>query len=441
MKIDTSYLNPGDVIVVACSGGPDSMCLLNLLLNDSKKFKLIAAHVNHKIRKESDTEYIKVEEFCLEHGINFEGYVIENYSNDNFHNDARIKRYNFFKEVIKKYDAKYLATAHHGDDLMETILMKIERGSNLSGYAGFREKVLKDNYTCIRPLIHYTKQEIEDYMNDNHLWYAVDNSNNTDHYTRNRYRHTVLPFLKNEDKDIHHKYYKFSQELLKNEEFIDRVVKKETKNCLKNDVIIVDEFKKLESFVGKRLIGDLLHRIYGDDLFLVSDIHIDNVYEMIMNKKSNMRLDLPGNVSAIKDYNEFKFVNNILDGTKEFLLEFNDYLEINNYIFKKTESDSKSNYVIRLDSSEITLPLILRNREIGDKMVVKNMNGSKKVKDILIDEKVNLSERDLLPIMCDSSNQVLWLPGIKKSKFDKDKSEKYDIIITVERKCGNEEKE
>ena len=98
------------------------------------------------MRKESDLEYIKVKEYCEKNNIIFEGYEILEYHNDNFHNEARIIRYDFFKSLVKKYHAKYLATAHHGDDLMETILMRIARGSNMPGYAGFRE-IVKKNFS------------------------------------------------------------------------------------------------------------------------------------------------------------------------------------------------------------------------------------------------------------------------------------------------------
>lgn len=439
MELNTSYLKPNDIIVVACSGGPDSMCLLHLLKNDPKNFKLIVVHVNHKMRPESDIEYIKVKEYCDKNDIFFEGYEILDYNNDNFHNEARIKRYNFFKDVIKKYNAKYLATAHHGDDLVETILMKISRGSNLSGYAGFREIVVKDNYTCIRPLIHFTKAQIEKYMNDNNLWYAVDNSNLEDHYTRNRYRHHVLNFLKDEEPNIHEKYYKYSSELLEACEFIDKIVDDLTKDVYKDGVIHIDLYKKLDYFVRKRLIGNILHTIYGDDLFLISDKHIELIDNLANMKKANAIANLPMNIIAVKNYEILEIkVNNVIKLDLDNY-PFNDYLRLGEYVFTNEENDLKSNYVIRLDSREITLPLYFRYRKTGDKIKIKNLNGSKKIKDIFIDSKINLEERDLIPILVDSSDKVLWIPGIKKSQFDKDKSDFYDIIIKCERKSIDEE--
>ena len=144
-------LNKDDVIILGWSGGPDSMALMHMLLSfrDSKNINIVCAHVNHKVRLESDEEMDWMEKVCSSHDIIFENMCINNYGDDNFENEARNIRYKFFEELVKKYGAKYLMTAHHGDDLMETILMKIVRGSNLSGYAGFKTVVDKKFYKIV----------------------------------------------------------------------------------------------------------------------------------------------------------------------------------------------------------------------------------------------------------------------------------------------------
>ena len=128
--INVVKIKEKDTIVVGNSGGPDSMFLMTLLINLSKKYdlKLICAHVNHNIRKESEEEQVFLMNYCQENNITFEVMKIEKYGDDNFHNQARNFRYNFFEDIVKKYDANYLMTAHHGDDLIETILMRIVRG-------------------------------------------------------------------------------------------------------------------------------------------------------------------------------------------------------------------------------------------------------------------------------------------------------------------------
>ena len=123
-------------VVIGVSAGPDSMCLLNLL--HSNDYKIVCAHVNHNIRAESTTEYKFLKKYCEKNKIEFEGLELEK-SN---HNESyyRKKRYTFYKELADKYKTKYIMTAHHGDDLIETILMRISRGSKI-GRASCRERV------------------------------------------------------------------------------------------------------------------------------------------------------------------------------------------------------------------------------------------------------------------------------------------------------------
>ena len=129
-------------------------------------------------------------------------------------------------------------------------------------------------------------------------------------------------------------------------------------------------------------------------------------------------------------YNYFELIRDT-DIISGYEMEFENYVELpNNHIIEKIEDTlDNSNFVCRLNSNEIALPLIVRTRKIGDKMYVKGLNGSKKIKDIFIDKKLSLHNRDSWPIVLDSKGNVVWIPGIKKSKFDKKKSEDYDIIL------------
>ena len=136
---NTVKLNEHDTIVVGVSSGPDSMALLYILyqLREKIGYKIVVAHINHNVRIESKEEEEFLKNYCFEHNILFEAMTINNYGDDNFHNEARNIRYHFYDELIKKYGANYLMTGHHGDDLIETILMRIVRGSTLKGYSGF----------------------------------------------------------------------------------------------------------------------------------------------------------------------------------------------------------------------------------------------------------------------------------------------------------------
>ena len=421
-----------DTIIIGCSSGPDSMALVDMLLKirDKYELSLIVAHVNHNVRKESYEEAEYMKNYCENNKILFESMTIEEYGDDNFHNEARNIRYSFFENLVHKYDANYLMTAHHGDDLIETILMRLVRGSNLNGYSGFKEVVQMDGYKIVRPLIHYTKQELEEYDKENNIKYYIDSSNDKDKYTRNRYRKYVIPFLKEEDANVHNKFLKFSEELDAASRFIDKERDKALDRCLDKNSIKIDCFIREDSFIQKEILYYLLSEFYQDDLILVNDKHIELVLNLIYSNKANAFINLPNEVVANKSYNMLELKRETLEITS-YEIEFNNYVLLpDNHIIESIDDTSdNSNNICRLSSKEITLPLVVRTRRIGDRMIVKGLDGSKKVKDIFIDKKIRMDKRDAWPIVVDSKGKIVWIPGVKKSAYDKKKIESYDIVL------------
>ena len=425
-------LSVGDTIVVGVSGGPDSMALLYILNEFKNKMDLniICAHVNHNKRKESEQEKIDLENYCKKNNITFEYIKVTNWEDDNFHNEARSVRYNFFEELVYNYGAKYLMTAHQGDDLIETILMRIVRGSTLKGYSGFSRIVDKGDYKIIRPLITVTKDEILKFDEKNGIQYAIDESNNEDHYTRNRYRHTVLPFLKQEEPNIHKKFLKFSETLLKNSNYIDSVASKEFNKVFQNGNLDIDKFKSLDPVIQTKIIYNILEKIYGDDLLIVGNAHVDLIFGLISSNKSNSVVHLPNNVIVVKSYNELTFSYDD-DVNDQYEIQIDEIVNLPNgkIIEKVDETNDTSNYTIKLNSKEVTLPLYVRNRRDGDKIKLKGINAYKKVSEIFINEKIKTSDRNSWPVVLDSKEEIVWLPGLKKSNLDKKNTEEYDIIL------------
>lgn len=426
-------LKYGDAIVLGVSGGPDSMALLHLLIKIKKELdiEVICAQVNHNTGRSGQAEEQEmVKKYCKNNGILFEGMTIEDYGDDNFHNEARSKRYNYFGSIVKKYHAKYLLTAHHGDDLIETILMRIVRGSTLRGYSGFSKIVEMGDYTILRPLINVTKDEILEYTKKNKIPYALDSSNTKDVYTRNRFRKYIVPEFKKEDKNVHNKFYKFSKTLLEYNEYIDKQVEKIIPKVLPQNILNIEEFNKLDKVIQMKIIYYILEKAYQDDLMLITDHHAELIYSLIISKKPNSYIYLPNNLKAVKSYNNLTFIKEYMN-TNEYEVEIINYVNLPNgkNIEVVETSKSSSNFVCRLSASDVKFPLRVRTRNDGDKMYVKGMLGSKKINDIFKDEKIPMTERDIWPIVVDSNNVVVWLPGLKKSKFDKQKDEKYDIIL------------
>lgn len=426
-------LNINDTIVVSCSGGPDSMCLLSLLLNlkKVKSLNIIVAHVNHKVRKESDEEESFVKEYTKSHGAIFELLTINNYNKKNFHDDARVQRYKFTDGLMKKYKAKYLFTAHHGDDLIETILMRIERGSNLTGYIGFKKEMDHDGYKVIRPLITLNKCEIKNFDETNNIPYRIDKTNMSNIYTRNRYRNKILPLLKEKNDNIQLKYLKFSQELNDYDTFIKRFIT--DKKILKDNRIDIEKYNSEGTFLKRKIIEMCIQSIQQHDELYVTDSVINEIQKAIESPKPNIKVSLNNGYVGIKEYNTF-YISRQKD-YKDFDILLKDRFENEFWIIKTNVStEENSNYIFRFLSSELSLPLHIKCCKQSDIIQPKNLNGNKKVKDILKDCKIPLEKRKNYPIIVDNKGIVLAIPGLKKSQFDKDKSQKYDIIIKCKEK-------
>ncbi len=165
-----------------------------------------------------------------------------------------------------------------------------------------------------------------------------------------------------------------------------------------------------------------------NDIMLITEKHLNLLEEIIHSDKPNQKINLPNNIIAIKNYNKLSFKKN--DNIKDYELELDEFIKLpNGKTIKKSTTTSNSNNTCRLNTKELKLPLYIRNKRNGDKIEVKGLNGTKKIKDIFIDKKVPIQDRSTWPVLVDSENNILWLPGLKKTKFDKSKEENYDIIL------------
>lgn len=424
-----SNLQEDEYIILGLSGGPDSMVLLNhlLILREKYKFKIVGAHVHHNLRKESDSEAELVKKYCLEHNVIFEMTKLE-YNQSFSEALGHERRYAFFEQMIIKYHAKYLFTAHHGDDLMETILMRLVRGSTLKGYAGIQGVSLRSNYTIIRPLLSLTKEQILLYANQQKLAYVVDKTNENIEYTRNRYRKYILPFLKTEDPNVHQKFLQYSKILNAYDSYVQMQVNQVYDQIVQNGIIDINLLSKQHQVIKCNIINRWLYGFYHEDIVIINRKHTDSIYKILESAKPNLKLNLP-KCTVIKAYNKL-YIKKIIDQEKyEYVIEDKVLLPQNHFIERVKTSALTNNYVTYLNTKNLKLPLYVRNYCYGDQMTIKNMKGHKKISDIFIDEKINYQERSQYPVVIDSTGEIIWLPGIKKSAFDSPKDEKYDIIL------------
>lgn len=424
-------LNADDWIVAAISGGPDSMALLHLLLevNKNKNINIVCAHVNHNVRSESDLEQNELESFCAKHNVIFEHKKLNKIKKTNFHNQAHLERQNFFDVLVDKYKAKYLMTGHHSDDLIETILMRISRGSTLRGYAGFEKEATKKDYVVLRPLINLTKEQLENYCQENDIKYALDKSNESDKYTRNRYRKEIVPALKNENKKIGQKFQIFSDKLIKTDNFVDDYVSERYKKLYKEKGISMSSYRLEHPFVQEKLIYKLIQLKCEKDLNSFNDTHVELILRELVTGKHNVKVNLPKQYILTVQYGYINITK--IKGIASYSYVLNDTFKLPNgkMIEFSEDEESNSNYVCRLSSSDIKLPLIVRSRSNGDTMTIMGLDGTKKISDIFTNEKISLNDRAEWPVVTDSDGKIVWLPGLKKSKFNKTRTEKYDIIL------------
>ncbi len=422
-------LNNNDSIVIGVSAGPDSMCLLYLLLKlrEELHFQIIVAHINHNVRVESEEEERFLKNYCTDNNVIFEKLKIEEYGKENFHAYARNIRYKFYEDLIKKYNAKYLMTAHHGDDLIETILMRLVRGSNLAGYQGIPMISQRENYLLVRPLLFVTKDEIKKFDDLNNILYRIDKSNTSSKYTRNRYRMKVLPFLKEENKDVHLKFLKFSNMLESATKYLEKVVDITYNRICRDKKLNIREFLKEDDFIKNLILEKLLKNIYND-LSCLEEKHLVLLKDFIFRSKTGSTMDLPLGVHARINYGYLSFVKKEIK--KDYCVPLEDGLVVpNGFKFIKLESIENGNDTLHLDSSLVSMPLYVRNKRDGDFIELKGTNGKRKVSDIFIDLKVNREDRNSYPIVVDSKDKIIWIPKLKKSKYDSKNYEKCDIIF------------
>ena len=430
-------LNIDGKVVLACSYGPDSMCLLDIL--KKMKIDIVVATVNHKLREESDEEYRLLKKYCDDNNLIFEGYEIKEFPKGNMEAIARSIRYKFLDEVVNKYRAKYLFTAHHGDDLVETVLMKINRGASLKGYSGISFISSFNGYNLVRPLLYLTKEEILKYNEDNGILYAVDQTNFELDHTRNIFRHKVLPVLKEINPQIHKKFINFSDNILNYYNYVNEEVNSYKSLYYNNGRLDINEINLLPLFIKKLLVQSILQDIYKDNIDKINSKHIELIIKLFDSTKANSVINLPMNINVYKFYNIIEIKEEIYVNDYDCVLS--DKIKLNEFqIYLVDKSDIiKSNYLIRLDKRDVALPLHIRNRKVGDKIQLKN--GTKSVGEVLSEAKISFLQRDEYPILTDDDGKILWIPGVKKSKYDRNINDSYDIIVKCKKEGEkNEEK-
>lgn len=433
-----SMFDKGDKVIVAVSGGPDSICLLHSLyeLREKLAITIYAAHLNHCLRgraADMDEEYVK--EFCHKLNIEFRSKRVDvnklsKDKNISCESAGRKARYDFFYELKKEFNAQKIAIAHNANDQAETILMRIMRGTGLNGLVGIRP--VRDKI-FVRPLINITRSQIEDYCTLNNLNPRIDKTNLETIYSRNKIRLELIPYIqKNFNEDIIKTLNRLSDTIKADNDYLEAISKEKFKKyCdINKEKVIISKGAFVEhKAIITRIIRLAIYNLCGN-LYNLDKSHIYQIID-IQGTSTGKALNLPGNINVINNYgNIYIYKTKNYSSKKETNTEYKLGMGINelrdeNLIVElsllKNESiqNLKSNKLIKyFNYDKIKGEIVLRHKKDGDRFIPLGMNGSKKLKDFFIDEKVIKYQREEIPIIC-FDNEISWIVGYRTSEVFK----------------------
>lgn len=434
MIIRNRLIDPVDRIVVAVSGGPDSVCLLDILskLREDLHIELIVAHLNHGLRgSDSDQDERFVKDLSEKAGVPCHTKKIELYKirdGRSIEEAARDERYGFLYDVLKDTNAQKIATAHHMDDQAETFFINLLRGSGPKGLSGIPER--SDDGKIIRPLLELRRYEILRYLKDLNLPYRVDKSNLDKRYLRNTIRHELMPMLLKIQPQIVEHIHTLSKILKEEDRFLDELVgskisfschEKDKKISIQRNTILT-----LPEALKPRAIRFLIGQI--STLKRLSHIHVEKIVEMLQSPNPQKEIHLPNGVVAKKRYNELILERN---KTEQPLPSFTYQIpEDGIYHIKeascmlkfevsgmeqplKLKNEDKNTAFISADKARY--PLIVRNFRKGDRFSPLGLKGTKKLKDLFIDLKIPKEQRYLIPLVI-HKDKIIWVCGIRISE-------------------------
>ncbi len=456
---DNNLIKAGDKILVALSGGPDSVCLLKILfeLKEELKIDIAAVHLNHLLRGEDsfkDEEYVV--NICNNMGIQcfVKRVDINIYSKEHKLSSemaGRNVRYDFFDEILEMEKFDKIATAHNANDQAETILFRLMRGTGLEGLGGI--KVSRDN-KVIRPILCLTRKEVERYIEIMELNPRIDKTNFEKIYNRNKIRLDILPYMKeNFNEDIIQTLNRMSLLVQKDNIFLENLsLSFYNKYCIEYDdyfIIKADIFKEEEPIVN-RVLRRAITR-YSKSNY---DFEMKHIYKIscLAKKESGKVVDLPNKICAENIYGDIYIkkkmekcdINNEkeeiilnksnINGNEVKFYSFSiEFFIVENY--KNNDVNlNESNFIKYFDFDEISNKISIRNRKNGDKILLLGMNGSKKLKDIFIDMKIPKEERSNIPILW-FDEEIAWIIGIRTSEKYKITDKSKNILkVVVQRK-------
>ena len=432
----TEMINKGSLVLAGVSGGSDSVTMLDILdrLKKEMGFDLKVIHVNHGIRgQEALRDQKTVEKLCEEKKISCSVY---SYNVPELsvqwkmgHEEAgrKVRRETFEKEWLnagKQYNTVLVALAHNKNDLAETMLHHLARGTGIRGLAAVKPV----NGIWIRPVLCLERKEIDNYIKEQKLPHVVDSSNLEDEYTRNRIRRHILPLM---EKEINEKTVEHMAETANLLEQAETYIEKQAHETvqmfteeIENGILIRDGFQDQELIMQSYGIREILEKISTHRKDITS-VHINSV-RSLFECQTGKKTDLPYNMEARRTY---RGVAVLVNGTEkkeqknceEFTLNVDRMVEWPSGTFTMRkfpfsgEKILEKKYTKWLDCDKIKCALTVRTRRSGDYMVVNQKGNHKKITRCMIDDKIPAEKRDKIPLVT-AGEEVLWIVGGRLSE-------------------------
>lgn len=427
-----NLVEKNDKIVVGFSGGPDSVFLVEMLmkLRENINFDMVLVHINHLLRGEnSDGD----EKFSIEYGKKKGLQVFSRKINITalgkdmgltLEEAGRKARYDLFKEVFEKIGANKIALAHNKDDQLETFMFRLIRGAGLEGLEGIVAK--RDVY--IRPISEIYKKDIVEYLNKNSIPYRIDETNFENEFTRNSIRLDLIPFIeKRYNPKFKDKLYSLIEEIRE----VNKVLEIRLEKYVVNNKLSIEKLKKLDKYLLSKVLIQYLYS-YGIE---VSRKKIQLI-EDILDKGGSKDISLNGEFVLKKEYDFLAIEKNTKKENqciKEMKLEIPGQIIFGEYVIEASFTDKilydNQNFYTSLKMGD---KLKIRSRKDGDRIIPIGMTSEKKVKDILINEKVPKEKRDTIPLVL-YNEEIVWIAGIKGNEKYKNSDYKSCVKLNIRR--------
>lgn len=410
-------LDKGNKVLLAVSGGIDSVVLATLFRQSSYRFGIV--HCNFQLRGEdSDKDENFVKSLAKEMQVQFvskkfDTALFAKRQKVSVQMAARDLRYSYFEDVRVREGYDAVATAHHLDDSIETLIINILRGTGLSGLKGIPKK----NNKIIRPLLFASREDIETFAKLNRLSYREDHSNKEEKYLRNKIRHRLLPLLRDISPSLNKNMGLFFDHMVATEAIFSESIKKYKNECFlfreKEDRIIIRELLRLP--YPNAVLYEFLKE-YGFNASQTND-----VFKNLSGQAGKVFLSATHSLIKDRDFLIIIPALNTNDDNREFVIGRNvEYLvagglklrfKHGNLLNESIQLPNNAN-TLMADSNRLCFPLILRPWKYGDAMVMLGMKGKKKISDILIDEKIPVHKKKEIMVLC-SGDDIIWLVGLR----------------------------